>query len=579
MNPRHLSKAVWLYASILILCGLGYARYDTYRLDGDAVAFMDIADALHAHDLAHAANGYWNPLYPAVLLVGEFVAHPSRWDELQTFYTVNFFVFVLCVFACVSFVRSLAAVRDHLVPAADGAPALSTAALSLIALGLLFASFQRELAIGAVRSDSLLLLLFLLAASFILRLQAGGRFVHYPLLGAALGLAYLTKSFAFLPSALVLTAMVGFGLTRKSAQRRRILGGAVLAGMVFAALAGPYIAAISHQRGRLTTGESARLNYAFFIDQTARWHEAHSGDLGHATASFRHPEQVLLDSPAVYSYAQHPVGTYPLWFDPAYWTEGIQPKLYLRGHIQRLARNVALLARYVLGHLESLVVLGVLLLAGSFFSRRRASWMPMLPVMLLGLLVFAIYLPIDFQDRYLTTGLLLLTLPVFAMLRRPANGFTGEAATATALLLALLMAANAIADLAERRRYILKDGYPRGAYSLQIYPAARALNAMGLGHDQPVACFGDRACYIDHYWARLAETPIRAEIEVPNSGDPGAFWQTVQDKQVVFDTLKARHIAAIVAVFEPAAHMPEGWTRLNQTNFYVYPLNPPSAAP
>ena len=578
MNFRHLGKAVWLYASVLILCGIGYAKYDTYRLDGDAVAFMDIADALHRHDLAHAANGYWNPLYPAVLLVGELVSHPSRWNELQTFYWVNFCIFVLCVLVCLYFVRSLVAGRDHLIAADGSSTALSTAALSMIALGLLFASFQRELAIGAVRSDSLLLLLFLLAASFVLRLQAGGRFFYYPLLGLALGLAYLTKSFAFLPSGIVLIAIFVFGLTRRSAQRQRIVVGAVTAGLVFAVLAGPYIVAISHQRCRLTTGESARLNYAFFIDQTARWHEARSGDLGHATAAFKHPEEVLLDSPAVYSYAQHPVGTYPLWFDPAYWTEGIQPKLYLQGHLQRLARNIALFLRYVLSHLESLAVFGVLFLAGCFFERRHVFWRPLLPVMLLGLLVFAIYLPIDFQDRYLAAGLLLITLPLFAMLRRPASGFTGEAATATALLLAFLMAANAIADIAERRRYVLKDGYPRGAYSLQIYPAARALEAMGFGHGQSIACFGDRACYIDHYWARLAETPIRAEIEVPNSGDPGAFWQGVQDKQAVLDALKSRHIAAIVAVFEPAAHMPEGWTRLNQTNFYVYPLTPLTAA-
>ena len=524
-------------------------------------------------------NGYWNPLYASALLAGELVSHPNRWNELQTFYWVNYCIFVLCVFACIFFVRSLVSVREHFTRDLAEPPALSPPALTLLALAILFAAFQRELALGAVRSDSLLLLLFLLAASFLLRLQAGGRFFFYPLLGAALGLAYLTKSFAFLPSAILLTGIFVYGATRKAQSRSRIVAGALTAGIVFAVFAAPYIAAISHQRGRLTTGESARLNYAFFIDQMGRWHEAHSGDMGHAKGPFKHPEEVLLETPAVYSYAQHPVGTYPLWFDPAYWTEGVQPKIYLKGHLQRLARCTALLIRYILGHLEAVATLAVLLLAGCFFARRRSAWLPLLPVTLLGLLVFAIYFPIDFQDRYLAAGLLFTVLPVFAMLRRPTQGPTGEIAAATALLLAFLMAANAISDIAERRRYILKDGYPRGAYSLQIYPAAQRLAQMGFGPGQTIACFGDRACYIDHYWARLLGTPIMAEIEVPSNGDPGAFWQTLTDKQQVVDTLRAHHIAAIVGTFAPAARMPEGWTQLGDTSFYAYPLTGPSAAP
>jgi hypothetical protein len=34
---------------------------------GDAVAYMDIADLLHAHHWAGVVNGYWHPLYPALL--------------------------------------------------------------------------------------------------------------------------------------------------------------------------------------------------------------------------------------------------------------------------------------------------------------------------------------------------------------------------------------------------------------------------------------------------------------------------------------------------------------------------------
>jgi 4-amino-4-deoxy-L-arabinose transferase-like glycosyltransferase len=576
MNHSTIRRIVLIYPLLLILCGIGYAKYDSYKIDGDAVAFMDIADAIHSHEFALAVNGYWNPAYAAALAVGEAIAHPTRWNELQTFYWVNFWIFVGCVLACVYFVRSLLLVRERCTSGAPTLPALSSNALLLASLALLFYSFQRELSIGAVRSDSLLLLCFFFAASFLLRLQSGGRFVYYPLLGLALGIAYLTKSFAFLPSGILLFALFVFALTRKSPQRGRILAGALVAGFVFAAVAGPYIVAISKQRGRPTTGESARLNYSFFIDNTARWHEWHSGDLGHATANFKHHEQLIVDSPPVYSFALHPIGTYPLWFDPSYWADTIQPRFYLKGHLLRLARNCVVLVRFIVGHLESVVLLGVLLLAGCFVAKQRASWLPLLPVPLWGLLMLCIYFPIDIQDRYLTAALLFIVIPVLAMLRRSASGYAGEIATAVAVLLAFLTIADAASDLGQRRRMLSVTGYPRGAYSTEIYPAAKGLADLGIAPGASVACFGEQACYVDQYWARIAGTQILTEIETPEGQDPGEFWKSVPNKSAVLDALRANQIAAVVAVFKPSAHTPEGWQQLGKSDFYAYPLTVPS---
>ncbi|WP_263382862.1 hypothetical protein [Granulicella arctica] len=571
-NPARLRKIVVLYALLMILCGIGYAKYDNYQLDGDAVSFMDIADAIHTHNWPVAINGYWNPAYAATLAVGQIVAHPSRWNELQTYFWVNFFIFVACIGASLYLVLSLLRVREKFVTDADSLPAFSQPALLLVSLGLLFLGFQRELAIGAVRADALLLFFFFIAAAFLLRLQSTGRFIYYPLLGLALGLAYLTKSFAFLPSGILLAALFVFGITRKGQRRTRIVSGILLAGVVFACIAGPYILAISKQRGRFTTGESARLNYAYFVDETGRWHEWHTGDLGHAKADFKHHEELIVNAPPVYSFARHPVGTYPLWFDPSYWTDTIKPQVYLHGHILRLKRTTVLLLRYLVGHLESFVILGTLLLLGCFIGRRRASWLPLAPVALWGLLMLGIYFPIDLQDRYLTPAFLFVAIPVLAMLRRPKNGYQGEIATGMALLFAGLVFATAASDLGDRRRTESVTGYPRGAYSKQIYPAAKGITGLGITPGSDIACFGDVACYVDHYWARIAGTPIRAEIEVPDGSDPGAFWKHVADKQAVVDALRARNIKAIVGSFETSEQVPEGWHQLGASNFYAYPL-------
>jgi hypothetical protein len=57
-EPSRLRKIVLVYLLVLVFCGIGYAKYDSYKIDGDAVAFLDISDDLRAQDLSLAVNGY-----------------------------------------------------------------------------------------------------------------------------------------------------------------------------------------------------------------------------------------------------------------------------------------------------------------------------------------------------------------------------------------------------------------------------------------------------------------------------------------------------------------------------------------
>jgi hypothetical protein len=59
------------------LVTFGYALYDSYQIDGDAVAYMDIGDYLRAHQWAGIVNGYWHPMYPAFLALGHALFHAT----------------------------------------------------------------------------------------------------------------------------------------------------------------------------------------------------------------------------------------------------------------------------------------------------------------------------------------------------------------------------------------------------------------------------------------------------------------------------------------------------------------------
>jgi hypothetical protein len=571
MNPKAVRAISILYPFLMLLIGIGYANYDNYQIDGDAVSFMDISDTLLNGNFFLAANGYWNPAYAAALALGKMIAKPSLWAELQTYYYVNLFIFGAAIASCIYFVFSLLPLRDRIFKQQGGTPALSAPLLVLASLSFLFFSFQRELSLARVRSDSLLLCFFLLTMAFLMRLAGTGRFRYYPLIGFGLGCAYLTKSYAFLPATIILVGLFIYALFRKNGSRNRTLVGTVVAVAIFLALSGAYIAAISHQRERLTTGDSARLNYSFFIDQTQRWHEWHHGTLGRATGTFKNPEQVLVDTPPVYSYAQHLNGTYPLWFDPAFWTDGLQPQFSLSGHLNRLVRCSELLIRFLIDHLEPLLFILVLSAAGCRLIRLKEITKPFLLIFALSAVMMGIYFLIDIQDRYITFMFLLIIVPTLALFRQPADD-NRVAVTVVTLLIAGLAIANSARDLAHKRRTESVAGHSGGAYDESIYSAARGLIELGIAPGDKLACMGDVACYVDHYWARLAGAQISSEVEVPNNADPAIFWTALSNTGEVLQALRNQNAKVLVAVFPNGISAGGGWQHIGTGHFYAYIL-------
>ena len=96
--------------------------------------------------------------------------------------------------------------------------------------------------------------------------------IYAPLMGLFFGLAYLTKSFAFVVALLSIARDVLFNLwlqrrkpSASSQQPRSHF-------IVFGAVAGPYIAALSKQKHRFDFGDSGALNYAWYVSGIVKMH-------------------------------------------------------------------------------------------------------------------------------------------------------------------------------------------------------------------------------------------------------------------------------------------------------------------
>jgi hypothetical protein len=580
VNAPSLRRPLLVYLVALVpVMGLA-AGFAPYMMDGDSVAYMDIADLLRAHRWADAVNGYWHPLYPALLGVAQGLAHPSRTNELGVYFAVNLLTFFAQVAAMLWFVTALVRLRA----AMGAAPAaLSLNALRMLGVGLLVIAAQRELTLNRVGPDGLLQALILAGLTMLLQALTTDRLMFAPLMGMLFGLAYLTKSFAFLVALLAIAVLVLFQwLVQRRPLLRAVTSGA-LALVVFAAVAGPYVAALSRQKHRFDFGDSGSLNYAWYVGGTEKMHLEPwmTKDFGAAKVELVHPEKQLLIPPGIYSYKEHALGTYPAWFDPTYFNERVVPHIELGQLAKRDERNIVLVVRYLLNHPEPLILLALLLSAGARlrFREGRFWW----PSVALGLAMWAIYGLVNIEERYVTVAYFAVLLPLFAALEvraesdarpgglLPANALRSGAGVLVVLLAFLALSETLRVALQERREQSVA-GIAHGWQDPEIFGAAEGLRAMGVGPGDEIACVGTKACLDDHYWARLAGVQILTEMFEPNPKHLIDQLDALPNREQAYDVVRAQGARVLVGRFDPgemnAAHPASaGWVRLGETAF------------
>jgi hypothetical protein len=593
MFTRTLRNLLYVFLALLAPVAWLATRFDPYQIDGDAVAYMDIADMLRAHNWHGIVNGYWHPLYPACLALGQMLFHTTRFKELRAYYFINFVIFLGEVAAMWAFTGAVVKLRARMasptITLLAGDPLLSLHAMRLLSLGLLVVATQRELSLGKVRPDALLQALMLAGFAAMMQVLIAealpASMGWATLMGMVFGLAYLAKSFAFAVSMLTLIVLLGFGLW---AQRRRpawAAGVAVAMLVPFFAVAGPYIAALSHKYGHLDFGDSGALNYAWYSGDTEKMHlePSMTDQFGTATVNLSHPEKRLLASPGIYSYKAVPEGTYPDWFDTSYFNEGVKPHVKLGPLVRRDVRNVVLVVRYLFNHPEAWVLLILLLVTGARLTGRgfprTAFWLPM---MLLGMAMWIVYGLVNIEERYVTLAYFAVVLPVFAMLHEPTlqgerdDAWPRRTAAAMVAVFAFLALGESLRIAFEERRM-----QPAGVPAWQdpkIFGAGAALADLGVKPGDEIACLGVTACLHDHYWARLAGVRITTEIFGPGASHLLEAWEDLPNHQQAIDVVRAQGGKVLVAYFDPsdAARISAttlGWRPLGETGYYALPLN------
>jgi len=543
---------------ILFWCaaiGLGLAETWAMRhtMASDGVSYLDMGDAYWRGDWHMAINTQWSPMYSWFLGGALKALKPSPYWEFPVVHAVNLAIFLAALGSFEFLLRSLIDYQRKASKSLEmGSARLPEWAWCSIGYTLFLWTSFCLITLGSVSPDMLVAAFVYLAAGVLLRIRAGSTgWVTFVLLGVVLGFGYLAKAIMF-PLSLVFlgVTLLSAGGWRKGMPR------VLVAGAAFLAVAGPFIVALSMAMGRPTFGESGRLNYLSFVDRA---------DFVTLPANtYKHPVTRIHETPNVYEFA-HPIkGTYPLWYDLAYWSEGPKAHFDLKGQIRVLKLTgisyYNLLFLSEAGLVSGLIVLFSVSSLGFRSLLRSVSegWYLMVPAAA-GLGAFLL---VHVEGRYIGPYVLLLWLGVLCGVRTKSEGESRRLIAGVVLAIAVTMGApvfsTTVFDWAEQRH--------KGPVDWEV---ARALKQIGIQEGDKVA-YLRRSPWGDFFWARLARIQIIAEVP---PGEFDKYWAAPPPVQTeVIQALAKTGAKAVISAAMPPCASASVWQRLGNTDYYAHVL-------
>lgn len=544
-----------------ILLGFSHVWADHhYLVNADAMSYLDVAEAYLRKDWHAAVNTYWSPLYSWLIAIGLWAVRPSPYWKFAVLHLVNFAAYLFAL-GCFGFlIREL--VRRQRV---DVTEFMTLPDWALLTLGYsLFIWSSLFLVTLPLESPDMLVAGFVyLTCGILLRIRRRrSRVLAFVLLGIVLGFGYLAKSVMF-PMALVfmITSLLAVGGLRRALPRIAVTL------VFFLLVAGPWIFALSKSKGRLTTGESGRLNYFWTTNRLPFYHW--QGDEP-GTGAPAHPTRKIFDAPPAYEFGEPVAGTYPVWYDPTYWHEGSVNHFSIGHQLGLFVRSVK--SYYELFHLWGLqygLLVGLVTLYVMGRNSRLLNSLVRRSILIVPAIAgLGLYSLVNVQGRYVASFVVLLWLALFSAVRLKHEPYSEKLIRAITIVLVVCIIVSTVASSSREVSLTVRQlvtGESPGAH--EQWQVAEGLQAMGLGPGDKVVFIGDS---FRAFWAHLLGTQIVAEVRKDRTN---SFWEAdATSKAGVINAFARTGAKAIVAERPPYGTDLNGWQRIGDTSYYVYAL-------
>jgi hypothetical protein len=541
----------------MLLCWLVEGLSYRHAIMPDGISYLDIAAACARGHWTSLINAYWSPGYPVLISLWLSVFRHSPNQEIAILHCLNCFILLGALYSFEYFMKGLLQFLSSTAPpgGSEFRP-LPDWAFWVMGYALFFWTSLECTPPSRSTPDALVTASLLLAAGILLRMAAGDDgWLRFAALGAVLALGYFAKA-AMWPMALVffLFALPAARSLRKAVPRL------LLALLIFFMLSGPYALALSRSKGHFTFGDSGRITYAVLVaggTPSSIWRA-----IPPALGTPIHKPLKIFDMPPVYEYSAPFAGTFPPWYDPSYWFEGLHPHFDLKWQVDALRHGLDAyfdLSTRLSGILAGFLVL--LFLGNSVRGFARNIWKE---VFLWGPAIsgLAMYALVRVEPRFLSGFLILLWAALFSALRIPRSEAGLVLGRSVSLAIVLVLGFQIAWSVGHSVvRLVISGASPDWAVAQELR-AARI---------EP----GDRIAFVgfaltNHYWAHMAGATIVVEVS-PEA--PSSFWTASPAiKAQVLQAVANAGVKVVVARDVPPSLLHDGWQNVTGSDYYLLTL-------
>jgi hypothetical protein len=570
-QEKVLKISLW---SVSLILGFLQAWIHRFSMSPDGISYLDIGDAYFRGDWDKAINVHYSPLYSWMLSSGLHLLHPSIYWEFPVVHLVNFLIYT-CAVASFHFflMQTIQWNRNQPNPSSSFIVLSNSAWLILgYATFLWFSLVFME--IKSESPDMIAAALLFLAMGIMLRIFNGKTSLsNFLLLGVILGFGYLSRTPLFF-IALLLLGIVYFSI-RKIDKPAMLVFAAVI---TFLCISGPFIFAISKSKGRFTVGESGRLNYIWEVNEIPHFcHYQGAPGLDKPI----HPSRKIFHDPPIYEFGTPIGGTYPPWYDPSYWYEGVKVHFNFRQQLSRLVVSLQIFLSsifdthvpytlYLYYGPDVLIVCYLIL----FFMSQRArlvfrDFLERKVILLPAIAGLGMYAVVWINPRYLAVYFVLLWVGLFSSLRLPdtkeSKRLSASVCCAAFLVMFMAIAVPTTFDFYSDIRELMER--KSDFVHAQV---AEGLKKKGIGRGTKIAtigyAFGDYA-----FSARLGRLKIVSEIDFLGEN---RFWHADSSlRNQVYRKFAETGAKVVVSKDIPPLILADGWEKIDNTNYYVYVLS------
>jgi hypothetical protein len=545
--------------SLLILCvalGMVQVWIGRYAMISDGISYLDIGDAYFRGDWTAAVNGYWSPMYSWWLGLALHILKPSlRW-EFITVHFVNLIIYVVALFSFRFFLHSvLRAIRKDETGRADDSVPLPEWVLLWLGYSIFLWAALVLIDPGLVTPDLLVAGIVFLIGGYLVDLRVHQSYGKFAMFGVLCGAAYLGKAIMF---------PLGFGflgiLLFSGKRSKRRVCAVLLAALLFMVVSLPFIAALSKQKGRLTFGDSGRLAYASLVSpgsEQVHWQGEPTG-----SGIPLHTTRQLLEHPPVFEFGEPVGGTYPPWYDPSYWNDGMRGTFRVRSQIRVLIQSARNYAEMLRGQLGLLAGMLIFIFWGGTPTRRAivCNW----PLIAAGGLSVGGYALVLVRPRYVGASAVLILMAILAGIRLPKGEGTLQLAKYVTAAVTATILFSVVAHLAETAYATVSVG--GSPLQKEQIATAVGLHNLGLRAGDDVAVIGDGTI---NFWARLGRFRIVAEVFSPDAGSRKFWSESWERRKLAYEWLGRSGAKVVVVWGPPESGMDPGWKQIANTSYYV----------